>query len=135
MGPGRDEAIRATHTLRPVHLDLRRIAQPVGAWTSILHRVSGVGLIAGTPVLAWMLARSLASPEGYEQVRAIFHAWPARLLALLWLWMLAHHLLAGLRHLLSDVDIGSRLAVARRSAWVVNLAAVAVALLAAGVLW
>ena len=135
MGPGRDEAIRATRSVRPVHLDLRRIAQPVGAWTSILHRISGVGLIAGTPLLAWMLARSLASPEGYEQVRAIFQAWPARLLALLWLWMLAHHLLAGLRHLLSDVDIGSRLAVARRSAWVVNLAAVAVALLAAGVLW
>ena len=48
--------------------------------------------------------------------------------------MLAHHLLAGVRHLLSDVDIGSRLAPARRSAWVVNLAAVAIALLAAGVL-
>lgn len=119
---------------RPIHLDLRRIAQPVGAWTSILHRISGVGLIAGTPVLAWMLARSLASPEGYAQVAGLLQAWPLRLAALLWIWMLAHHLLAGVRHLLSDVDIGSRLAPARRSAWVVNLAAVAVALLAAGVL-
>jgi len=117
-----------------VHLDLRRIAQPVGAWTSILHRISGVGLIAGTPVLAWMLARSLASPEGYARVTGLLQAWPLRLAALLWIWMLAHHLLAGVRHLLSDVDIGSRLAPARRSAWVVNLAAVAIALLAAGVL-
>jgi hypothetical protein len=35
--------------------------------------------------------------------------------------------------LLSDIDIGSRLAVARRSAWGVNLAAAAIALLCAGV--
>ena len=83
MGPGRDEAMRATRTARPVHLDLRRIAQPVGAWTSILHRISGVGLIAGTPVLAWMLARSLASPEGYARVTGLLQARPLRPAALL----------------------------------------------------
>lgn len=131
MDPARTDGRRSP---RPIDLDLRRIAQPVGAWTSILHRISGVGLIAGTPVLAWMLARSLASPEGYAQAAGLLQAWPLRLAALLWVWMLAHHLLAGVRHLLSDVDIGARLAPARRSAWVVNLAAVAIALLAAGVL-
>jgi len=43
-------------------------------------------------------------------------------------------LLAGTRHLLSDGDIGSQLRTARRSAWIVNLGGVAVALLAAGAL-
>jgi len=43
-------------------------------------------------------------------------------------------LLAGIRHLLSDIDIGSHLPAARRSGWIVNLGGVAVALLAAGVL-
>jgi len=41
--------------------------------------------------------------------------------ALAFLWALAHHLFAGVRHLLIDIDIGSRLPVARRSAWSVNL--------------
>jgi succinate dehydrogenase / fumarate reductase cytochrome b subunit len=48
--------------------------------------------------------------------------------------VLAHHSLAGIRHLLSDVDVGSQLHAARRSAWIVNVGAVVVALLAAGVL-
>ena len=50
-------------------------------------------------------------------------------------WALAHHALAGVRHLLSDVDVGAGLRSARRSAWAVNLAALAVTLLAAGALW
>ena len=54
--------------------------------------------------------------------------------AIVFVWALTHHLLAGVRHLLSDIDLGSRLPVARRSAWAVNGAGLAVALLAAGVL-
>lgn len=49
-------------------------------------------------------------------------------------WVLAHHSLTGIRHLLSDIDIGSQLPAARRSAWIVNLGGVGAALLAAGVL-
>jgi succinate dehydrogenase / fumarate reductase cytochrome b subunit len=48
---------------------------------------------------------------------------------------LAHHLMAGVRHLLSDIDVGAHLPAARRSAWVVNVGALVVALIAAGVLW
>jgi succinate dehydrogenase/fumarate reductase cytochrome b subunit len=49
---------------------------------------------------------------------------------LLFIWVLAHHVLAGIRHLLSDVDIGSQLSAARRSAWVVNVGGIAIAALA-----
>jgi succinate dehydrogenase / fumarate reductase cytochrome b subunit len=48
--------------------------------------------------------------------------------------VLAHHVLAGIRHLLSDVDIGSQLPAARRSAWIVNVGGVALALFAAAAL-
>ena len=54
--------------------------------------------------------------------------------AIVFVWVLAHHMLAGIRHLLSDFDIGSQLPAARRSAWAVNLGGLAVALLAAGAL-
>lgn len=49
-------------------------------------------------------------------------------------WALAHHVLAGVRHMLADINIGSTLPQARRSAWTVNLAAVLVALLTLGAL-
>lgn len=42
-----------------------------------------------------------------------------RLLAVLVLWWFVHHLLAGLRCLLSDIDIGLTKTAAGRSAWAV----------------
>lgn len=53
---------------------------------------------------------------------------------LLVVWALAHHVLAGVRHLLSDFRIGSPLRAARRSAWLVNFGGVALTLAAAAVL-
>lgn len=54
---------------------------------------------------------------------------------MLFIWTLAHHVLAGIRHLLSDVNVGSTLRSARKSAYAVNLGGVAVAFLAAWLLW
>ena len=82
----------------------------------------------------YLLDLSLQSPQSYEHVMSIFDRLAFRGAAIVFVWALAHHLLAGIRHLLSDVDIGSQLPAARRSAWVVNLGGIAVALLALGVL-
>jgi succinate dehydrogenase / fumarate reductase, cytochrome b subunit len=35
-------------------------------------------------------------------------------------WALWHHLLAGIRYLFTDIALGLELAVARRTAWIVN---------------
>jgi succinate dehydrogenase / fumarate reductase cytochrome b subunit len=128
---------RASGVLRPpprrvVFLNLARIAMPVGAVTSILHRITGVLLALGIPAAAWLLARSLRSPEGYAQVGHLLGHPVVKIAVVVWTWALAHHLLAGVRHLLMDVDVGSLLQPARRSAWAVNVAGVIVALLAAG---
>jgi len=121
------------HADRPVFLTLWLIPMPVGAWTSILHRVTGLGLVLGIPGYVYLLDLSLRGPQGFAQVAALFERLPMRIASVLFAWVLAHHLLAGVRHLLSDVDVGSRLAPARRSAWLVNVAAVALALLCAGI--
>ncbi|WP_204311073.1 succinate dehydrogenase, cytochrome b556 subunit, partial [Stenotrophomonas maltophilia] len=55
---------------RPVNLDLRTIKLPVTAYTSILHRISGVILFLGIAVLLFALDKSLSSEEGFEQVKA-----------------------------------------------------------------
>lgn len=119
---------------RPVFLDLMRIQMPVGALTSIGHRISGVVLAASVPVAVYLLGLSLRDAVGFAQVIALFAQFPVKALAVIVVWALAQHSLSGVRHLLTDFDIGSPMRVARRSAWFVNLAGVAVAALAAGVM-
>ncbi|PLY45383.1 succinate dehydrogenase, cytochrome b556 subunit [Janthinobacterium sp. ROICE36] len=120
---------------KAVFFNLTQIQMPVGAVTSITHRITGMLLAIGIPFCAYLLDQSLRDPKSYVGVTQLF-AHPAfKVAALAFIWALAHHLFAGVRHLLSDIDIGSRLPAARRSAWSVNLGGVAVALLAAGALF
>jgi succinate dehydrogenase / fumarate reductase cytochrome b subunit len=118
----------------PVFFNLIEIQMPVGALTSITHRVTGIFLALSVPFSIYLLDLSLQGPQSYEQVISLFDKLAFRIAAIVFVWVLAHHVLAGIRHLLSDVDIGSQLPAARRSAWVVNLGGIAIALLAAGAL-
>ena len=122
---------RARH--RPRFLNLTQIEMPVGALTSIGHRLSGIVLAASVPVGVYLLGLSLRDVRGFAQVSSLL-AYPAFKGALVMaVWALAHHVLAGVRHLLTDFNLGSTLPTGRRSAWFVNLGGVAVALFAAGV--
>ena len=123
------------HAPRPVFLNLLQIKMPAGALTSIAHRVSGVVLAAGVPAALYLLALSLRSEEGFRQAVTLAGSLPAKVTGVLLAWALAHHLLAGLRHMLSDAGIGAPLRTARKTAYVVNFAAIALAALTAGVLW
>jgi succinate dehydrogenase / fumarate reductase cytochrome b subunit len=120
---------------RPVFFNLTQIQMPVGSLTSIIHRLTGILLALGMPFTIYLLALSLQGPQGYAQVAGMFGKPAFKILALLFIWALTHHLLAGVRHLLSDIDIGSHLPTARRSAWIVNCSAAAIALLSAGALF
>jgi succinate dehydrogenase / fumarate reductase cytochrome b subunit len=120
---------------RPVFLDLMRIQMPVGALTSIGHRISGVVLAASVPAAVYLLDLSLRDGVGFAQVNELFARRPVKALAVVVVWALVQHILSGVRHLLTDFDIGSPMRVARRSAWFVNVAGVAAAVLAAGVMW
>jgi succinate dehydrogenase cytochrome b subunit len=126
--------VRQLKRRRPVFFNLLQIQMPVGALTSIAHRVTGILLALSIPFSVYILDLSLQGPQGYAQVIAWFDQLAFRVATIALAWALAHHLLAGIRHLLSDIDVGSQLPAARRSAWIVNLGGVAVALFAAGVL-
>ncbi|MEO5765116.1 MAG: succinate dehydrogenase, cytochrome b556 subunit [Casimicrobiaceae bacterium] len=120
---------------RPVFFNLTQIQMPVGALTSITHRVTGILLALGVPYGVYLLDLSVQSPESFASLTRHFHNWAFKAVAIVFVWALAHHLLAGIRHMLSDIDIGSLLPAARRSAWMVNAGGVIVALLAAGALF
>ena len=131
-GVGAAAAIRLR---RPVFLNLTQIHMPVGALTSISHRVSGVVLAASVPAATYLFALSLRDEAGFGQVTALFGRFAVKAAAIIAVWALAHHVLGGVRHLLTDFDLGSPLRAARRSAWFVNLAGVSLALFAGGLLW
>ena len=119
---------------RPVFFNVAQIQLPVGALTSITHRITGVLLALGIPLCIYLLELSLQGPNGYREVMALLDYLPVKGAVNVLTWALAHHVLAGIRHLLSDIDIGSQLPASRRSAWIANIGGMAVALLAAGAL-
>ena len=113
----------------PVFLKLAQIRFPIGAIASIAHRVSGVLLFIALPVVAVLLDTSLRDEAGFASVRDLISSPLAVVAAGVLVWALVHHVLAGIRHLLMDVGVGSELATARASARLVLVAAPALALL------
>ena len=111
----------------PRFLNLLAIRLPPGGIASIGHRISGVLMFLSIPLIAGLFALSLKNEQGFQQAVGYLHATPFRLLSLLLVWSLLHHLLAGIRHLLLDIDIGVGKAPARISARVVNFGAVLLA--------
>lgn len=104
---------------RPVTLPLLKLRLPLAGWVSLLHRVSGVFLFLCLPLALYVLEQSLLGPESFGQIQHLLMQPAARIALLLLVWALAHHLFAGIRHLLMDLHIGVDLASARRSGlWV-----------------
>lgn len=113
----------------PVFLNLAQIRFPIGAIASIAHRVSGVLLFITLPVIALLFDASLRSEEVFASLRKLLSSPLSVVAATVLVWALVHHVLAGVRHLLMDVGVGSELARARASARLVLLAAPVLALL------
>jgi len=107
----------------PVFLNLFRIRFPVGAVTSIVHRLSGLLLFLAFPLLVYWFGLSLRGPEGFTEARGWLDCGWLRLASVVLVWSLLHHLFAGLRFLLIDIGIGVERGPARRSAWTVNVLA------------
>ncbi len=108
-----------THRKRPVFLDLRRMHFPPQAIASIAHRLTGVLMILAILPATWLFTLSLSGPEGFARAGDVLTGLPARMAGLLLALALAHHLFAGLRYLLLDIDIGITRVTARRSALLV----------------
>ena len=116
------------HPDRPVNLPLPRLAaaMPVTAVASILHRVTGIVLFAGTLFLCYLLDLALTDEAGFARAAAIIDAAPGALAAWAILTSLAYHVVAGVKHLLLDFHVGDSLRAGRVGAWLtLVLAAVA----------
>ena len=108
---------------RPKYLNLQallfEIRLPLPGWVSILHRISDAYLFLGMVWVLHLLDRSLASPQSFDAVRHYLGLAPVKLGLLVLFWALCHHLCAGIRFLLLDLDWGVDKPKARLSSWVV----------------
>ena len=91
-------------------------------WTmalSILHRATGIALIAGSVLLvAWLIALA-GGPDSYWMLRNFLTSLPGYVMLIGWTWSLFYHLANGIRHLVWDAGLGYDLPVARASGYAV----------------
>lgn len=121
--------------IRPKFLDLTRIRQPVPAWVSILHRISGFALFLSLPLLLWLLDNSLHSRSSFARFQEAISTPLMKLVLLGLLWAFLHHLLAGLRHIAMDLDLGMNLSSGRATATLVLVASLTLTVVLGAMLW
>lgn len=120
---------------RPVNLDISSIHLPLAAYTSILHRISGVIIFVGVAILLWIFDLSLSSEESFNSIREIMGSPLVKFIVWGILAALAYHLVAGVKHLLMDMGIGESKAAAPLGAKI-TIVVSAVLIIALGVwLW
>ena len=95
--------IKANRPLSP-HLQIYRWQMTMVM--SIVHRVTGIGLYAGTLLLAIWLIAAASGPRAYEAVDRVAGSWPGLVVLAGYTWALIHHLLGGLRHFVWDFGLG-----------------------------
>ncbi len=122
-------------TSRPKHLNLMQIRMPLPAFVSILHRASGAILFLLLPLLLFLLASSLESPQSF----ALFKKWIgnplAKMVLIGVLWAYLHHFCAGIRHLAMDMNIGLELESARATSYAVLGVSLVLTAVIGGLLW
>lgn len=91
---------------------------------SILHRATGVGLGAGTLLLAWWLIAAATGDEAFACVRDVLQSPFGRLILLGFTWALMLHLCNGIRHLFWDAGKGFELSTVKLSNILVLLGSV-----------
>lgn len=110
---------------RPLWFNLSPLNLPVPGLVSIFHRVSGALLFLGLIAFLYLLDLSLASESDYARAAEVLRGPIAKLLVIASVWALLHHMCAGIRHLFLDIDVGTSLHAARRSAFAVFIVSLA----------
>lgn len=91
--------------------DLTTYRMTAAAWTSILHRASGALLFLLLPLIIWFFDTSVSSEISFDRFTSAFTVgigivpgWLVKLVTLALIWSYLHHMFAGIRHLIMDID-------------------------------
>ncbi|MCC7260130.1 MAG: succinate dehydrogenase, cytochrome b556 subunit [Alphaproteobacteria bacterium] len=98
---------------------------------SITHRITGVALSVGAPLLVWWLWAAAYSPECYEYLQRALTTRLGMVLLFGWSFAFFYHLACGIRHLFLDMGMGFALKDIDRT----GIAVVLFSLLMTGGVW
>jgi succinate dehydrogenase / fumarate reductase cytochrome b subunit len=104
---------------RPVYLNLIKIRLPVAGMVSLAHRASGILMFLAMPFIVYLLDLSVQSSEGFELAMSTLQQPVLVAVQIVFVWALVHHLLAGIRFLFIDADLGIEKHSANITAWLV----------------
>jgi succinate dehydrogenase / fumarate reductase cytochrome b subunit len=81
---------------------------PINMAASITHRATGIALSVGTLFIAWWLIAASSGPESgsFQLFDRVVSTPFGQLILFGFVWSLAYHFLAGLRHLAWDMGFG-----------------------------
>jgi succinate dehydrogenase / fumarate reductase, cytochrome b subunit len=96
--------------------------------TSILNRATGLALSVALLPLAWWLMAVAGGKASYERALPLLSSGVCRLIYAAALFAFFYHLVAGIRHLVWDTGYGLERTQSQRSAWIVVIASVVLAL-------
>ena len=102
---------------------------------SILHRLTGIALAAGSILLAWWLIAASADGEMFAATHAFISSPIGVVLLFGWSVAFFYHLCSGVRHLAWDAGYGFELQDAYRSGYAVLAATVVLTVLAWLYVW
>lgn len=91
---------------RPLSPHLQIYKPQITSGLSILHRITGVALSAGTLMLVWWLGAAATSDAAYANASWFLRSPIGYLVLFGWTVALWYHFLAGVRHLVWDAGFG-----------------------------
>jgi succinate dehydrogenase / fumarate reductase cytochrome b subunit len=105
------------HDDRPLSPDIQIYRPQLTSVLSITHRLTGIVLSIGAPLLVWWLIAAAAGPASYSTLHGFLASWLGLLLLLGWTFSLFFHLCNGVRHLFWDAGYGFDLQTIYASGW------------------
>ena len=115
---------------RPLSPHLKIYKPQLTSVLSISHRITGVGLAAGTLLLTWWLLAAAAGPEAFATVQGFLGSWIGYVILFGFSYALMYHLCNGVRHLFWDAGRGFELPTVYKTGWAVVIGSAALTVIA-----
>ncbi len=115
------QSVKEKRPLSP-HLQVYKIQ--ITSLLSILHRVTGIVLYAGSVLLTLWFVALAAGPQSYEAMQDFLLSSIGLILLMGWSFSFFYHLCNGIRHLMWDIGLGYEMSAVRLTGWMVIISSV-----------
>ncbi len=109
---------------RPLSPHTEIYRREINMMTSIVNRITGVGMALAGFLIVWWLIAAATSESYYNYINGMLTSWLGLLILVGSLWALWFHFLGGLRHLWMDFGYGYDIETVNKSGWVLVIGSV-----------